>query len=781
MTEYPDREMLDTSPKSRTLGPRNLPRASHACQRCRTKKGRCNQQRPCSTCVRTNSACIYGERRKTNKNRDDRSNDDTLQHEIIERSWSLVSGQAETALDTNDNTFDNIPSSVTPNVNIDSVRSEETFASNDRDVVGEVNQRTQGTEFYGTSSNYVLLNQLFSHVRQQSQARHVSALDTSSRPATTIAGQNQHASSARISLVNLLANDDELLPPSREKSPLQSSSSANQSSAPMALTSVSGERSHTSNITVPALTQRTAERRLEEALVRSFMHNLHYLHPMIDNDTFNARYEAHMAEHNSRHERSPSLRHFFALYNIIVAVGALVAGSDFHEEFGREIRAVMQNKNATRGLEKAPLQGLSRHYFQRSRSLLGDVFEACSLESAQTLFLMVSLQKQQTISAEADSQQSLYCQNSLKPHACYMYCGMAVRTALAIGLPSQSMSNSPDACKAARRTWCLGKPRKYPIPLPRIKSLDIDASTDAPDLEGRSISMINVMVDFAVVLRRISKEIYHCQRDTTISEKSSSALHLDTLLDEWKRNLPPWHNFDAVSFREPEWAAKQKLVLQLRYLNARVILHRPFMSDTAAHELPTRDKHIGLCLDAARNTIQVLYDSYANKHYFRTWWYNSTYTLYAGMILLYIVMLGNDTMTHDSLLEDVKKSRDILRSMEEASVARRSADLLSEVLEVATAYMHLKQGQGTHQPGVNPNENNFDGLQQEISSVNDNAQIDFAQDPEAFMASLIDPNILQDFTTDFGDWTDLDFALSTSHDTVGVVDHRDDFNPISYA
>ncbi|KAI5227351.1 hypothetical protein E4T40_02635 [Aureobasidium subglaciale] len=788
MTEYPDREMLDTSPKSRTLGPRNLPRASHACQRCRTKKGRCNQQRPCSTCVRTNSACIYGERRKTNKNRDDRSNDDTLQHEIIERSWSLVSGQAETALDTNDNTFDNIPSSVTPNVNIDSVRSEETFASNDRDVVGEVNQRTQGTEFYGTSSNYVLLNQLFSHVRQQSQARHVSALDTSSRPATTIAGQNQHASSARISLVNLLANDDELLPPSREKSPLQSSSSANQSSAPMALTSVSGERSHTSNITVPALTQRTAERRLEEALVRSFMHNLHYLHPMIDNDTFNARYEAHMAEHNSRHERSPSLRHFFALYNIIVAVGALVAGSDFHEEFGREIRAVMQNKNATRGLEKAPLQGLSRHYFQRSRSLLGDVFEACSLESAQTLFLMVSLQKQQTISAEADSQQSLYCQNSLKPHACYMYCGMAVRTALAIGLPSQSMSNSPDACKAARRTWwciysheILGKPRKYPIPLPRIKSLDIDASTDAPDLEGRSISMINVMVDFAVVLRRISKEIYHCQRDTTISEKSSSALHLDTLLDEWKRNLPPWHNFDAVSFREPEWAAKQKLVLQLRYLNARVILHRPFMSDTAAHELPTRDKHIGLCLDAARNTIQVLYDSYANKHYFRTWWYNSTYTLYAGMILLYIVMLGNDTMTHDSLLEDVKKSRDILRSMEEASVARRSADLLSEVLEVATAYMHLKQGQGTHQPGVNPNENNFDGLQQEISSVNDNAQIDFAQDPEAFMASLIDPNILQDFTTDFGDWTDLDFALSTSHDTVGVVDHRDDFNPISYA
>lgn len=32
---------------------------------------------------------------------------------------------------------------------------------------------------------------------------------------------------------------------------------------------------------------------------------------------------------------------------------------------------------------------------------------------------------------------------------------MAVRTALAIGLPSESMSNSFEACKAARRTWWL--------------------------------------------------------------------------------------------------------------------------------------------------------------------------------------------------------------------------------------------------------------------------------------------------------------------------------------
>ena len=262
-------------------------------------------------------------------------------------------------------------------------------------------------------------------------------------------------------------------------------------------------------------------------------------------------------------------------------------------------------------------------------------------------------------------------------------------------------------CCSAGRFDSLGKPRKYSIPLPQIKvsqprqlsgslltihkSLSPSSGSDAAQLEGSNISMINVMVDFAVILRRISKDIYHCHKEVSTSQKSTAAFFIDALLDQWKLGLPTWHNFDVVDFREPELAAKQKLVLQLRYLNARVILHRPFLSEPATSLIQERQKHIDLCLEAARKTIQVLYDAYANKHYFRTWWYNSTYTLYAGMIVLYVVMLGHSTVSYDILLADVKKSRDILRSMEEASVARRSADLLSEVLEIATTYTQQKQ------------------------------------------------------------------------------------------
>ncbi|KAH0284632.1 hypothetical protein KCU62_g8157, partial [Aureobasidium sp. EXF-3399] len=668
---------------------------------------------------------------------------------------------------------EDVPNDVTrrdmaSELNIDSIRSEVTITSNDRDVVGDVNERTQGTEFYGTSSNYVLLNQLFSHARQHSLSGRIPTPGRLSQPAMNL-GQSGRSPSERMSLVNLLANEDDLLAPSRDKSPPQTSPPRSRPSAlrslPNGLQSSDGSSSSNS----PATKLRISEKRLEKVLVRSYMQNLHHLHPMIDTDKLNRMCEEPVVQHDNRQSR---LRHFLSLYNIIIAVGALVAGSDVKDEFHHEIEAVLQGRKDSQDPGKAPLQSLSRHYFRKSRSLLGDVFEACSLESAQTLLLM-----------------SLYCQNSLKPHACYMYCGMAVRTALAIGLPSESMSNSIEACKAARRTWwciysheidmccsagrfdSLGKPRKYSIPLPQIKSLSPNSGSNTAYLEGSNIFMINVMVDFAVILRRISKDIYHCHKEVSASQKSTAAFFIDTLLDQWKLGLPAWHNFDVVDFREPEWAAKQKLVLQLRYLNARVILHRPFLSEPATSTVLERQKHIDLCLEAARKTIQVLYDAYANKHYFRTWWYNSTYTLYAGMIVLYVVMLGHSTVAHDILLADVKKSRDILKSMEEASVARRSADLLSEVLEIAVVYTQQKQDTRAGSSTMASTSLIADSSTHQGPSVlsNDITSAGFAQDPEAFMASLIDPTILQDFTTDSNDWINFGFS-SSLEDLQGSID-----------
>jgi len=46
---------------------RTLPRVSHACQRCRAKKAKCDQQQPCLNCVKHAVDCEYGIRKRSGR------------------------------------------------------------------------------------------------------------------------------------------------------------------------------------------------------------------------------------------------------------------------------------------------------------------------------------------------------------------------------------------------------------------------------------------------------------------------------------------------------------------------------------------------------------------------------------------------------------------------------------------------------------------------------------------------------------------------------------------
>jgi hypothetical protein len=302
-------------------------------------------------------------------------------------------------------------------------------------VVGDINQRTRGTEFYGMSSNYVLLNQLFSYAQlhlehgpvesegQEDSSRldrsHLDVHESSPAPLHTawdLRGQTTHGSGGRaglVSIVNLLSNEEALIPPSRAKTPqdltaeelhhpstpragfqralpaLHDQGRSNlaghaQSSArlPASTTPFRDKSSHATLL--------MAKRRLEREYVRNYFHNLHYLHPMLDSSDFMALCEDHIWSVDAPNERAKDRRHFFALYNIVVAVGALVAGEGLSKEFGRELSMYDESlRGHRRPSPPFTSQMFSRTYFRKSWTLLGDVFEVCSLESAQTLLLMV--------------------------------------------------------------------------------------------------------------------------------------------------------------------------------------------------------------------------------------------------------------------------------------------------------------------------------------------------------------------------------------------------------
>lgn len=256
-----------------------------------------------------------------------------------------------------------------------------------------------------------------------------------------------------------------------------------------------------------------------------------------------------------------------------------------------------------------------------------------------------------------------------------------------------------------------------------------------------------------------------------MSQRSNIALNIDGLLEDWKNNLPEWLRFDHVSLRELESAAKQKVVLQLRYLNTRAILHRPFLAGLASNTELKKQAHVGLCLTAARETIFLLHESYKTRHYFRTWWYNSTYALYAGMIVLYVMMFGQCDVPHDVLEKDVVQSQNVLRSMEEASVARRSADLVTEVLDVARSY--TQQGSGAFPPESLQMQSTNRVAQEPSWDISAAPQVSFeglfpvtetGQDPSAMFASITDLDTLMDFTQFIGDDLPTESFLFTDYD-----------------
>ena len=211
--------------------------------------------------------------------------------------------------------------------------------------------------------------------------------------------------------------------------------------------------------------------------------------------------------------------------------------------------------------------------------------------------------------------------------------------------------------------------------------------------------------------------------------------------------------------------------------------------------------HTAACLDGARKTIELLYESYTHRHYFRTWYYNSTYTLYASMIVLYVILINYAHVPVVELIRDVEKSLDILQAMENVKVAHRCANLIREVLEVVQRQLKTNQvvppqkdnmtgvsadsvyaregafnGDGWIELGLTPmpltthsnhdSQNLFPASQSFIGSTGTTR--------DDLLASIMDPVALEGFASD----VNLAQALNIGTDWIGMVSEEwMDFDP----
>lgn len=92
-------------------------------------------------------------------------------------------------------------------------------------------------------------------------------------------------------------------------------------------------------------------------------------------------------------------------------------------------------------------------------------------------------------------------------------------------------------------------------------------------------------------------------------------------------------------------------------------------------------------------------------------WYNTTYALYGSMILLHLILSNFPGLPDEELLEDVEKSLEIFSSMDDIIVARRCAEMLREVLEVARTCLARRKSQTQQSQTRMPRYSSLDGIQ----------------------------------------------------------------------
>jgi hypothetical protein len=247
-----------------------------------------------------------------------------------------------------------------------------------------------------------------------------------------------------------------------------------------------------------------------------------------------------------------------------------------------------------------------------------------------------------------------------------------------------------------------------------------------------------------------------------------AALNLDQDLLHWKAQLAPIFDLDDTPLTEPESVTKRKIVLKLRFYSARILIHRPFLVAAAYQGSSSQFvANIQHCLDASRETIHLLYDTFMNRPFFRTWWYNTTYAFNAITIILYVLVSHLQKGSSDELLKVVEKSLKIFQAMDGIAVARRCAELTQEIFDVAKRSVQAQQQQ-SQAPNI---AETGDGMAQREAIPGYAAQpvsdprndgdlwgdVDASNLQNDFFASLVNPNILDNFGANLANM-DLDFT-----------------------
>lgn len=245
----------------------------------------------------------------------------------------------------------------------------------------QVDKVSNASEFYGPSGTFYFLSKLRSQVSTSHEPNH-------QRPAThtTVSGE---------SVADLLHSSDYgslYLSTSNQSQPAATDSTPPGGPRPGHSPSARG-----ANTTGGSSALVEFEIQIHRECIRLYFENLHCVHPILDQESFLEKCERDIWHRKNLTAKSPTSaqgkvsRGFLALFNIVLAIGAITAGETSLLNWDRTLSFVECNGGEASFDNPPPYTPtrVARLYFERAKVLTGDLFESSSFEIAQTLFLMV--------------------------------------------------------------------------------------------------------------------------------------------------------------------------------------------------------------------------------------------------------------------------------------------------------------------------------------------------------------------------------------------------------
>lgn len=325
----------------------------------------------------------------------------------------------------------------------------------------------------------------------------------------------------------------------------------------------------------------------------------------------------------------------------------------------------------------------------------------------------------------------LFLQSSAKLSQCYAYVGVALRSALRMGLhrSHRSFSRTFNPVEAETRKRVFWNVRKMDIYIGAMLGLpqtlsdeDIDQDlpvevddeyiTEAgilPMPEGTTSLMtaFNAHCKLVKLLTKIVRNVYpirakdkQCSTDKSYTVPFSVIRDIEKDLEEWKDNLPPGLDpskdsnpkitksvltaRDAATKKIADTLQRAQQLLRIAYAHTQAMLYRPFLHFVATDKRGQNiDQRAYTCaasfVNLSRNIIHLCAQMKQNGILNGAQWFIMYTTFFSVMSLIYFAVENPENPTTEAVMKDALQGKEVLASLAIRSLA---ADRCAVTLEV---------------------------------------------------------------------------------------------------